>query len=381
MPAAGDRLAFHLGARPELADLDLGPILGRLVASLEGPPAPGALDDAVYDYDVRGVDLALRLVDRARASEPGVADELLRAAAALASEPRDVLAALRATTDRRIAEPLGRVRPEGRRVVTLESADLGQLRTALASLDGAEWAGVDVLLPPGDYGAPSDDPEFLEIAAGGVRLMPRDVDGAPVVLHAGIRVSGARDVVLERIAVRHAAGQALTVLGGAHVVALDAELAARGKAVFAQDSDVELVDARLTTLDEGSAFAVLVQTVGRSRLFARASSLRGGSVYVGQGEGEVVLDRCVVDARERPVLQGHASARAVVRESLLVSEGMGVMSVAEGFLVASVVDAHRDPLGRGSSDLRLSPRLLLIVGSDERAPARQMLEREPFGPR
>jgi len=381
MPAAGDRLAFHLGGRPELADLDLGPILGRLVAALQGPPAPGALDDAVYDYDVRGADLLLRLVDRARASGPGVADELLRAAAALAPEPRDVLAALRATSDRRVAEPLRGARPEGRRVAELESADLGELCTVLASLDGAEWAGVDVLLPPGEYGAPSDDPDFVEVAAGGVRLLPRDPSGAPVVIHAGVRVSGGRDVVLERITVRHSAGQALTALGGAHVVVLDTELASRGKAVFAQDSDVELVDARLTTLEEGSAFAVLVQTVGRSRLLARASSLRGGSIYIGQGEGEVVLDRCVVDARERPVLQGHASARAVVRESLLVSEGMGVMSVAEGLLVASVIDAHRDPLGRGSSDLRLSPRLLLIVGSDQRAPTAQMLAREPFGPR
>ncbi|MEL6713259.1 MAG: hypothetical protein AAFP86_05765, partial [Planctomycetota bacterium] len=316
LPTSADVLRFRLEGRPELSDLDLGPALARVLAAL-GRAGRGAVwQDAVYDYDVGEVDPALRLIDRARGEDGDARRLYVDAASALFDDPGDELRALRSVSDRRLAEPLRGVVPE-RRSVRLEIPDLAALQSLLGELEDGP---VDVLLPPGEYANPTDASLFLDLRTSGTRLLPAD-PARPVELAAGLRVFGARDVVLDGVSLRHEHGQALTVLGGGHVVVRDAGLASRMKIVHAQGSDVELVDVRVRTLVESGTYAVLVQLIGASRMHARATRFEGGTLYVGQGGAELVLDRCVVFSGERPIAQGQGDARLVARESLLVSAG------------------------------------------------------------
>ncbi|MEL6714763.1 MAG: hypothetical protein AAFP86_13355, partial [Planctomycetota bacterium] len=376
LPTSADVLRFRLEGRPELSDLDLGPALARVLAAL-GRVGRGAIwQDAIYDYDVGEVDLALRLIDRARAAEGDARRLWVDAACALFDDPGDELRALRSVSDRRIAEPLRGLGPERRRV-RLEAPDLTALQALLGELgDGP----VDVLLPPGEYANPTDGSLFLDLRKGGTRLLSADPE-QPVELAAGLRVFGARDVVLDGVSLRHEHGQALTVLGGGHVVVRDAGLASRMKVVHAQGSDVELVDVRVRTLVESGSYAVLVQLIGASRLNARATRFDGGTLYVGQGGAELVLDRCVVSSGERPIAQGQGDSRLVARESLLISEGLGLSGIAGGYVVASVIDSAEQPIGRGSTDLRLSPRLLELGPGERTVPSHLRLADEPLGPR
>ena len=397
LPTDAETLSFRLEARPEVRDLELGPPLARVLAFLESSGGGGVWDDAIYDYDVRAVELALRLIDRARDAKSDERQRFIAAANALFGDPRDHIAAIRTVSDRRIAEPfVGLTSPlldglpedadlqsglAGRRVIELEAAGLVELEALLLGLDAESQNGLDILLPEGEYTHGTDEPKFLEVRAGDVRFLPRDPLGAPVVIDAGLRVFGARNVVLEGVSIRHEFGQALTVLRGGHVVIRGAKIESRTKAIHVQDSDLELIDARVGAVGEGSAYAVLAQTIGASRIHARTTHFDGGSLYVGQGGGSLVLDRCVVDSGVRPIVQGHQGSELVARESLLVSQGMGLLGLERGFVVASVVDAGELPFGRGSTGLLLSPRLIDLGEGERAVPASARLAREPFEPR
>ncbi|MEM9799502.1 MAG: hypothetical protein AAGA20_04185, partial [Planctomycetota bacterium] len=387
LPGSAEELAWQLEGRPELGDLDLGPPLARLLHALRDVGGRASASDRTpqrfFDYDARTVDLVLRLVDRVR--RDGDRRALLDAAEALLPGEDRTLAAWREVVDRRLASPTA----SGieRRVALVDAPDLDALVGVLRRLEvegdgrpGEDSAGVDVLLPAGVYrgdgGAVAD---VIEIGRSGIRLRPAE-PGSRVELRVGLRLRGVRNVILEGIDVVHGSGSALTLLDGAHAVALGARLAGAGSVLYVQDSDLELVECVVEGADIAKPPQWSFRELGRSRLFARASLFSGGTAFFSE-ESWNLLDRCVVDAGPRTLVQAQRSGHVAARESLLRGTNLGLYNVTRGVLAAVVIDCQRDPLGRRPSGLRVSPRLFHLVGDEQRVPSSMRMSLEPLRPR
>ncbi|WP_145196164.1 hypothetical protein [Planctomycetes bacterium Poly30] len=398
-PGTAEELRWQLEARPELASLELGFALSRLHASLlrpawNGPEADGQAgrgdvshdaSAALFDYDAKTAELVLRLVERSRTSSSEEA--LLKAAEVLIPGERFTLDAWRSVTDRRLASPSAVV--SGRERIALGSLDLGDVAAALLELDG--HVGVDIVLAEGDWffgeaggsdpgGVPRAGAPALELRTDGVRLMA--ADGARVRLHAGLRIH-ARNIVLENLIVEQSVGQAITVLDGGHGVVLGGELRGVGTVIHLQSGDLEIYEASVTSADPASPPATSARLILDSRLLARATLFDSGSLFV-SGGAEAWLDRCVLDAGPRMLVQSQENGRLFVRESLLRGEGSGLFRVSSGILAGTVIDVPRDPLGRlpqslQDGGLRVSPRFLHLVQEGQEVPPDMKLQAEPLG--
>lgn len=381
-PASSEQTGFDLefdpsldpwdvAERPELADLTLGPAVARVLVALGAP-----------EVETRAAALALELVDRALLTE-AVTDRAALVAAVDALLPGDAaaLAALRTVGDRRRAGP---DEPEGRERIVLTRPSLLELRARLDELRERfdqrtparqRWAGVDLVLPGGDYGEPSGDLVTLDVDISGVRLIGA---GPGAVIHGGLRLRGAVGVVLQDLEVRNVNGQALTLLEGAHVVGIGARLKGHSRVVHAAPGILELHGSWVAPSQAKPSYGTIAQVMEGSLLVARSTEFRGGSFFVGQGGAEIRLDRCVVDAGERPFTQGQRGGRLVARESLFTSGGGGFMMLDEALLAGCVVDAGFQPFGRGAEQVRVSPVLFALTGSDEGASRLRRLDEEPL---
>ncbi len=404
-PGTAEELRWQLEARPELASLQFGPALARLHAALApaeqltriyGAEAArdaereaamgdslGIREPRLFDYDSSAAELVLRLVERARA--PGADSVLLAAAESLLPGAHLTLEAWRSVSDRRLATPSADAVVRER--IELEGNRLGDLSALLSELTGD--AGVDIVLGAGSWTDGAEDPKgsgksrlgstSLVIRCNDVRLIAKG-DG-PVWLHAGLRVYG-KNVVLQDLIVDHAQGGALTVLDGGHVVTLGCKLRGMGTVIHLQDGTAEVIECELGGADPASPPATAVRLILESRLYARASLFDAGSIFVSSG-AEVWLDRCVLDARSRMLVQAQDKGRLFVRESLLRGEGSGLFRVSDGLLVGSVIDVPRDPLGRLPQSLqdggiRVSPRFFHLVQEGQDVPPAMQLDSEPL---
>lgn len=387
LPGAAEELAWQLESRPELADLEFGPPLAQLLhqlrsAELHDGSWGGETDARLFDYDARTAELCLRLVERARtAADPRA---LLEAAAGLAGGEAAVLHALREVSDRRLASPSAV--QGGRRAVLIEEPSLELLEVALGEAadraasraPGEAVEGLDILLSPGVYEDPSGAPtRTLEILAPGVRLMPSD-PGAKVELRAALRVRGARDVVLQDLTLISPATTAINVLEGGHLVLLRSMVAGVGTIVFLQQGDLEATGSRLEGLPgSGKPPQWAVRELGRCRMFLRASYLDAGSIYLSD-ESENSMDRCVLDAGSRTLIQAPRAGHLAARECLLRGSNLGLYHVERGVLAGVVIDVPRDPLGRQPSGLRIGPRYFHLVGEGQVVPPSMRLETDPL---
>lgn len=383
VPFAGDPVpgpferAFEVAERPELADLQIGPALGRVLVALVG-------DDGLSrgaEREEAAAELALELVRRAAADERGARAALVGAVEALLPGDAVSLAALRIVGDRRRLADGGA--PERERIA-IPAADIDALRAELArqsdrfaSAPSAdeEWVGVDLVLPPGTYGMVSGEPATIDLDVSGLRLVAA---GPGVTLAAGVRVRGARDVVLEGVTVDCQGGQALTVLDGAHVVVVDSELMGRTRVVHVDGGALELHGSRLAPTPDQPAHGSSAQLLGGALLVGRNSAVVGGSLFIGQGGAEVRLDRCVLDSGDRPLAQGQGGGRLLARESLFLSRGAGFMAMNEIVLSAVVVDTAFQPFGRGQAEVRVGPDLFALTGSQAGAARVERLGVEPI---
>ena len=390
LPGAAEELAWQLESRPELADLDFGPPLAQLLHWLRSADGAagrwgGESDARLFDYDARTAELCLRLVERARAAEDP--RPLLEAAAGLVGGEAIELAARREVSDRRLASPSRGA--SLRRSVLIETPSLELLEVALGEAadraarrePGEPVEGVDILLPPGIYEDASGAPvRTLEILASGVRLMP-SAPGARVEVRAALRIRGARDVVLQDLTLISAASTALNVLEGAHLVLLRSKVASAGTVVFLQHSDLEMTESRL----EGASAAGkppqwAIRELGRCRLSVRSSYLNAGSIYLSD-ESENSMDRSVLDAGARTLIQAPRAGHLVARECLLRGTNLGLYHVDRGVLAGVAIDVPRDPLGRQPGGLRVGPRFFHLVGEGQVVPPTMRLEVEPLQPR
>lgn len=404
-PPTAEELRWQLEARPELASLELGFALARLHAALgasdryvndvplkhaSGDFARGATS-RLFDYDARTAELVLRLIERARGQEADPV--LLEAAQSLLPGERWTLEAWRSVSDRRLASPSPSV--PGRRRIELETPDLRALEAVLTELDGS--TGVDLVLSGGDWAQVSGEPgkgkeseigrarmgsTTLELRVDDVRLIA--AEGAQVRIHAGLRIYG-RNVVLENLVVTQSMGQAITVLDGGHAVALGCELRGTGTVLHLQHGDLELYECRVEPADPASPASTAARLILKSRLIARATLFNAGSLFVSSG-GDVWMDRCVLDAGSRMLIQSQERGRVFIRESLLRGEGSGLFRVSSGILAGTVIDVPRDPLGRlpqslQDGGLRVSPRLLRLVQEGQEVPPAMQLDSEPLGTR
>ncbi|MGD2017918.1 MAG: hypothetical protein PVJ89_07380 [Planctomycetota bacterium] len=394
LPGAAEELVWLLERRPELADLEFGPPLAQLLHRLRSPdegaspsagPAAGGEDDArLFDYDARNAELVLRLLERARsAAEP---DALLEAAAQLAGGEEALLLAQREVSDRRLASPSAR--GFSRRTVELEEPSLDLLEAAMQEVadrqstadPAAPVEGVDILLPAGVYEDVSGVPNrTLEVLGSGIRLMPAR-PGAAVEVRAALRVSGARDLVLQDLTLVSETTTAINVIEGGHLVVLDSRVAGAGTVLFLQDGDLEMVGSRVESAGSGKNPQWAIRELGRCRLYVRASLLDAGSIYVSD-ESENWLDRTVLDAGSRTLLQSPRAGHLVARECLLRGTNLGLYNVERGVLAGVVIDVPRDPLGRRPSGLRVATRFFHLVGEGQVVPATMRLENEPLRPR
>lgn len=379
LPASAEELAWQLERRAELADLDLGPPLARLLLALRRAQSAdtggaGSGDDRYFDYDARTAELVLRLVGRARTSaEPGA---LLDAAAALVPGVDLDLASRREVSDRRLASPSADVVP--RRTITLEAPDLDLLEGVLGDLasDGRSDA-VDVLLPAGVYeGGGEPRASQLDVRRSDLRLRPAE-EGAAVEIRIGIRVREGRNVVIEGVRVRNDGGAALAVHEGCHAVGLRARFSGAGNAIQVQSGDLELFECVVDGADLAKAPQWSVRQLGTARLHGRATRFEAGTLFLSD-EGRTWLDRCVVDAGQRTLVQAQRVGTLTARETLFRGENLGLYNVAHGVLAAVVLDVPRDPLGRRPSGLRVSPRYLHLVGEGQSVPGSMKLPAEPF---
>ena len=411
LPGAAEELVWQLERRPELGDLDFGPPLAQLLGVLRsgarartanpatdpaagsvagstaGPPKipVGGEDDArLFDYDARDAELVLRLLERARtAARP---EALLAAASQIAGGPERRLLAQREVSDRRLASPSD---PAGRRrSILLESPSLDLLEAAIleetdrqaGAPAGAPVEGLDLLLPAGVYEDPSGAPgRTIEVLASGIRLMPSGA-GEQVELRTALRIRGARDVVLQDLTLESDSTTALNVLEMGHAVVLECAISGAGTVVFLQDGDLELVGSRVDPAGDGRNPQWAVRELGRCRLFVRASLLRAGSIYASD-ESENWLDRSVLDAGSRTLLQAPRAGHLMARESLLKGTNLGLYNVDRGVLAGVVIDVPRDPLGRRPGGLRVGPRYFHLVGEGQVVPTSMRLENELLRPR
>lgn len=369
VPFAGDPVprnserAFEVVERPELADLEIGPALGRVLVALAGgdPASRGA------EQEEAAAELALELVRRAAARERGARAALIGAVEALLPGDAITLAALRIVGDRRRLADGGA--PERERIaipaadIDALRAELGRLRDRFAATSSAdeEWIGADLVLPPGTYGVPAGEVATIDLDVSGLRLVAAS---SGVTLAAGVRVRGARDVVLEGVTVDCRSGQALTVLEGARVVVVDSVLMGRGRVVHLDGGALELHGSRLGTNTHAAVHGSSAQLLGGALLVARDSVLSGGSLFIGQGGATVRLDRCVLDSGDRPLAQGQRGGRLLARESFFLSSGAGFMAMDEIVLSAVVVHAAFQPFGRGDAEVRVGPDLFALTGSE-----------------
>ncbi len=394
LPGAAEELAWQLESRPELADLDLGPPLAQLLHWLRSADRSagrwgGESDARLFDYDARTAELCLRLVERARSAEDP--RPLLEAAAGLVGGEFEELMARREVSDRRLASPSARA--SARRSVIIEAPSLDLLEVALG--EAADRAvrraqegpvedpveGVDLLLPPGVYEDASGAPaRTLEILAPGVRLMPSSPE-AKVEIRAALRVRGARDVVLQDLTLISAASTAVNVLEGGHLVLLRSRVASAGTVVFLQHSDLEMVESRLEGASaSGKPSQWAIRQLGRCRMSLRSSYLNAGSIYLSD-ESENSMDRSVLDAGARTLIQAPRAGHLVARECLLRGTNLGLYHVDRGVLAGVVIDVPRDPLGRQPGGLRVGPRFFHLVGEGQVVPPTMRLEVEPLRPR
>jgi len=223
---------------------------------------------------------------------------------------------------------------------------------------------VDILLPNGEYGEISKRPRNLDVPASGIRIMAADPKGK-VVIHAGFRCMGAVDFVLENVTVAHGAGQAITVMDGGHAVGIGSTLKGKGRVIHISAGEIELYECAALPVFGDPNQGTLLQLMGGGKFSARASILRAGSLFIGQGGGGIWLDRCVLDAADRPIVQGQLGGSLIARECLLRGDGAGLMSVQEGMLAATVLEAAFQPLGRGGEGLLVSPALFALMGNRE----------------
>ncbi|MEM8710797.1 MAG: hypothetical protein AAGG01_07580, partial [Planctomycetota bacterium] len=232
-------------------------------------------------------------------------------------------------------------------------------------------------------------PSFLELRRDDLRIMsdgdlssvgPGPRSSVPRIL-TGIRVTG-RNVVLEDVEIENVVGQALTVLDGGHAVAVGSTLRGAGSVMHLQGGDVELYECRVLPAESATQPATAARLILASELTSRATLFAAGSLFI-SSDASVSLDRCVLDAGERMLVQAQDRGELRVRESLLRGTGSGLFRVSDGRLVGTVMDVPRDPLGRlpqsqQGGGLRISPSLFRLVQPGQKVPQAMKLPTEPL---
>ena len=115
-------------------------------------------------------------------------------------------------------------------------------------------------------------------------------------------------------------------------------------------------------------------------MFIRASYLNAGSLYLSD-ESENSMDRSVLDAGPRTLIQSPRAGHLVARECLLRGSNMGLYHVDRGVLAGVVIDVPKDPLGRQPGGLRVGSRFFHLVGEGQLLPPSMRLEIDPLQPR
>ena len=144
-----------------------------------------------------------------------------------------------------------------------------------------------------------------------------------------------------------------------------------------QSGDQELYECVVDGADLAKAPQWCVRQLGTGRLLARATRFDAGTLFLSD-EGRTWLDRCVVDAGQRTLVQAQRVGTLTAREPLFRGENLGLYNVAHGVLAAVVIDVPRDPLGRRPVGLRVSPRYFHLVGEGQSVPSAMKLRTEPF---
>jgi len=364
----------------DLADLEVGPVLGAVLAHVARAARAPEAGLVLPDYDVDSVDLALRLVARYGVRRDA---RLLDAARGLfveggALDWQVALEGWRAAVAARLADesvdlsqrPVFHVRGVGGAPATLDD-----LETLLTELRQSGARDVDVVLPPGDLGE-GNPGRWLELDVPGLRLRSQP-NAEPARLRCGVRVMAARGVVLDGVHVEHHGGAALLVLDGAHLVLRGGSAFGTGMGVQVQDADLELYSAEVGDASSGRSGQWAARHLGRGRIVARGVHFRGGSVYLGDF-GDSYFERCVFDAGERPVLQAQRDGRPVLRECFARSSAMGLVNVSGGCLAAVVLDVPRDPFGPRPDGLAVDPRWFVLTGPGQSVPQALRLARSPL---
>ena len=284
-------------------------------------------------------ELVLRLLDHFALSGKRA---LLRAAEVLVSGPGATLEAQRELLDLRLGaeEPS----PGSRMRVVLDQADLGLLEARLGSLFEAGERDVDVVLPAGTYRSHTEDGHWLDVRLPGLRLVAE----GEVRIEAGLRVQDVSGVVLQGIDLVHTSAAAMLLID-ASVIAQGCTFAGSQSVITLQGSDLELDRCRVAPLHEIPGIYSL-RFSGGSSLRARATRMYAGTLYLGD-RGQAYLDRCVLEAGSRALIQAQQNGILVVRDSLLTGTGTGIYGLEEGLLEGVVVKAGQDPLGQGKASV------------------------------
>ncbi|MDF1838819.1 MAG: hypothetical protein P1V35_13195, partial [Planctomycetota bacterium] len=208
------------------------------------------------------------------------------------------------------------VAPMERAVIRLPEASLGALQQALADIEISGQTYVDVVLPPGIYGAQSGLEHWVDVKVDGVALI-----GEPgVELEVGVRCTRVRDVILANLVIRNAGGSAVSLTGASGSLR-NLTLSAAQTPLSLQDSVIEIDGGRFIQ-GGGKASVYSVRMIGPSILLARASQFEAGAILLGT-RGQAYLDRCLLDGGNRPVVQGQNGGDLVLRDSVIMGGTMG----------------------------------------------------------
>jgi hypothetical protein len=139
-----------------------------------------------------------------------------------------------------------------------------------------------------------------------------------------------------------------------------------------------LDECELASAESGSS-AYAVRMTMAARLLARATCFDAGTILLSD-EATAYLDRCVVSAGNRAVVQGSRSGAVVARDCLFQGQAMGFFNLGSALVAGIVIDVARDPMGHVQR-VRACPRSTHVLGPDQRLRLDEFLPDDPLAPR
>ena len=196
--------------------------------------------------------------------------------------------------------------------------------------------GDQILIPEGDYEAPSGASSSLRMGGQGVHL----IGEGEVRIYASLLIEADSKVTLENLHIGPRSGIGITITEG-ELTLIDSRLSLQSMGVQATDSVVALsgtviADPPRSAAAKGGAMAL--RFVGMSALIARNSQI-STSASCAHGPRFVHIDTCTFMAKDRCAVEGQGSMEVFVERSLLFGGYAALSGPSSGVIDGVVLES------------------------------------------